>query len=107
MGEFTVRLEPLGVEFSCRDDQTVMEAAEEHGILPLFGCRGGNCGSCKSQIISGSIDYDGDVPWALMEDEREAGMGLLCIGRPRENLVVEVDPALFSVRTTGLEKSQR
>lgn len=105
MVEYRIRLEPLGVEFNCAEGQTVLEAAEAHGIIPLFGCRGGRCGSCKSQVVDGEVDYGDEVPWALMDDEIEAGMGLLCIGIPRSDLVVEVDEALFSIQTQKNESA--
>jgi ferredoxin len=38
-------------------DGTLLEFAEESGLAPAFGCRSGMCGSCKTRIISGDVDY--------------------------------------------------
>lgn len=36
-------------------DKTILEAAEEQGIVMEHGCRSGMCGSCKTNIISGEV----------------------------------------------------
>ena len=36
---------------------TLLEFAEESGLAPAFGCRSGICGSCKTRIVSGAVDY--------------------------------------------------
>ena len=38
-------------------DGTLLELAEEAGLAPAFGCRSGICGSCRTRIISGAVDY--------------------------------------------------
>jgi ferredoxin-NADP reductase len=36
-------------------DKTILEAAEEQGIVMEHGCRSGMCGSCKTNLISGEV----------------------------------------------------
>ena len=36
---------------------TLLEFAEESGLAPAFGCRSGICGTCKTRIITGAVDY--------------------------------------------------
>jgi len=36
---------------------TLLELAEESGLAPAFGCRSGICGTCKTKILAGAVDY--------------------------------------------------
>lgn len=69
-----------GIEttWSC-EDGTLLELAEEVGLAPAFGCRSGICGTCKTRIISGGVDYL-DEPLA----DRREGEILLCCSVPRK-----------------------
>ena len=51
-----VRLEPVGVEMDVEEGETVLEAAFRQGIALMHGCKEGQCGSCKSRLISGDIE---------------------------------------------------
>jgi hypothetical protein len=62
-----------------REDGTLLELAEEVGLAPAFGCRSGICGTCKTRIISGAVDYL-DEPLA----DRGEGEILLCCSVPRK-----------------------
>jgi ferredoxin-NADP reductase/phenylpropionate dioxygenase-like ring-hydroxylating dioxygenase large terminal subunit len=61
-----------------REDGTLLELAEEVGLAPAFGCRSGICGTCKTQILRGAVDYL-DEPLA----DREEGEILICCSVPR------------------------
>ena len=53
--------------------------AEEVGLAPAFGCRSGICGTCKTPILHGAVDY-------LEEPLADRGEGniLLCCSVPRK-----------------------
>ena len=36
-------------------DKTILDAAEEQGVVMEHGCRSGMCGSCKTNLISGEV----------------------------------------------------
>jgi uncharacterized protein len=36
---------------------TLLEFAEEHGIDISFGCRYGDCGTCMTRLVRGSVQY--------------------------------------------------
>lgn len=87
--DFKIRVEPSGREFGAEEDETVLAAALRQGLVLPHSCRNGSCGSCKARVTEGRIEY-GDVPIpALTEDERRAGLVLLCQARARSNLVIE------------------
>ncbi|MFT4845197.1 MAG: ferredoxin-NADP reductase [Marinobacter psychrophilus] len=35
----------------------LLDFAEAHGLTPEFGCRSGQCGACKTELISGEVSY--------------------------------------------------
>ena len=58
-------------------DGSLLELAEAHGVTIDFGCRAGNCGTCKTAIQSGKVDYISE-PGEPPED----GSCLACISVP-------------------------
>ena len=48
-----VRFEPVGIEIDVNEDQTILRAAAEQGIMLMHGCKEGQCASCKSFILEG------------------------------------------------------
>ena len=75
-----VKFSRSGIETAwSREDGPLLELAEEVGLAPAFGCRSGICGTCKTRIIRGAVDYL-DEPLA----ERGEGEILLCCSVPRK-----------------------
>jgi ferredoxin-NADP reductase len=58
-------------------DGSLLEFAQAHGIDAPSGCRSGMCGTCSTRLLSGSVQYDGEV-----EADIEAGSALVCMARP-------------------------
>ncbi|MDE1994710.1 MAG: 2Fe-2S iron-sulfur cluster binding domain-containing protein, partial [Rhizobiaceae bacterium] len=56
---------------------TLLELAEARGLQPEFSCRVGDCGSCRTQIISGDVAYTRE-PTALIGK----GEALICCAVP-------------------------
>lgn len=68
-----------GIETAwAREDGTLLELAEEAGLAPAFGCRSGICGTCKTRIVGGAVDYL-DEPLA----DRGENEILICCSVPR------------------------
>ncbi len=73
-----VRFEPVGIEMEVEEGETVLDAAFRQGISLMHGCKEGQCGSCKSQLIRWrhrALKYS---TFALPDYERETGHVLLC-----------------------------
>jgi uncharacterized protein len=60
-----------------KGDGSLLEFAEAHGFTPEFGCRNGQCGACKTQLISGKVTYQTEQPSPV--DDNEV---LLCCSVP-------------------------
>jgi propane monooxygenase reductase component len=86
-----VRFEPVGIEIEVREDQNVLRAAAEQGIMLMHGCKEGQCSSCKSFVLDGE-DYELDKysTFALPDYEKEEGFTLLCRTHVYEDLTIEL-----------------
>ena len=86
-----VRFEPVGIEIEVDEDQTVLRAAFEQGVMLPHGCKEGQCASCKSFVLEGDdIELDRYSTFALPDFEREEGYTLLCRAHAYEDLTVEL-----------------
>jgi len=92
MGEkHLVRFEPVGIEIEVDEDQTILRAAAEQGIMLMHGCKEGQCASCKSFILDGDdVDLDRYSTFALPDYEKEEGFTLLCRAHAYEDLKIEL-----------------
>jgi ferredoxin len=48
---------------------TLLELAESHGLSPAYGCRNGECGACKTRLVSGTVAYRQPPRAVLAADE--------------------------------------
>ncbi|PXY28005.1 NADH:ubiquinone reductase (Na(+)-transporting) subunit F [Prauserella muralis] len=86
-----VRFEPVGVEIDVDEDQTILRAAAEQGVMLMHGCKEGQCASCKSFILDGDdVEHDRYSTFALPDYEQEEGFTLLCRAHAYEDLTIEL-----------------
>jgi propane monooxygenase reductase subunit len=86
-----VRFEPVGIEIEADEDQTILRAAAEQGIMLMHGCKEGQCASCKSFILDGDdVEHDRYSTFALPDYEKEEGFTLLCRAHAYEDLTIEL-----------------
>ncbi|WP_428468392.1 MOSC N-terminal beta barrel domain-containing protein [Photobacterium minamisatsumaniensis] len=81
---FTVSVD--GNLFEGNNQKTLLEQAEDAGIMIANSCRAGLCGACKVTVESGMVDQP-DVP-ALLPGEKEAGKVLACCCVPKSDIEV-------------------
>src|SRR5580704_11536552 len=85
-----VRLEPVGLVMEVEEGETVLNAAFRQGIALMHGCKEGQCGSCKSRLLSGDIELLKYSTFALADYERESEHVLLCRTHAYSDLEVEL-----------------
>jgi propane monooxygenase reductase component len=86
-----VRFEPVGIEIEVDEEQTVLRAAAEQGVMLMHGCKEGQCASCKSFLLDGDdIELDRYSTFALPDYEREEGFTLLCRTHVYEDVTIEL-----------------
>jgi ferredoxin-NADP reductase len=84
---FTVELRASGRQIECAADTTVLTAALRAGVNLPSSCTEGACGTCKSTLLSGSVDMQhagGIRPREIAQDKF-----LPCCSKPLENLVID------------------
>jgi ferredoxin-NADP reductase len=67
-----------GKTCTVRGGQTLLEAAEEHGVAIPSSCRQGQCGTCKTKLLAGNVRMDTEV--GLDPFWRAQGFVLTCVG---------------------------
>ena len=85
-----ITIKPSDHSFAADEGETVLAAAMRADLMIPYGCRNGACGTCKSRIVSGTIDYGAHLPATLSEADKSEGLALLCVGKPLTDLVLEV-----------------
>lgn len=69
--------------------QSVLEAADTHGVPIESECQSGVCGTCVGRCVFGRYDI-GHTP-GLSEDEKEEGRILACQAVARSDCTIELD----------------
>ena len=88
-----VTLKPSGHEFFVEGSDTLLEAALRSGMPLRYGCSNGNCGECKSRLVSGQITKVHPHDFSLTERERGEGYFLMCSNAPVTDVVIEAGEA--------------
>ncbi|RIY33944.1 (2Fe-2S)-binding protein [Psittacicella melopsittaci] len=73
MKKYKITLLRSQITFDFDNSKSLLQALEEQGIQPEYGCRTGFCGHCRTVAASGQWHYQ-DVPLAFIR----SGQILLC-----------------------------
>jgi NAD(P)H-flavin reductase/ferredoxin/2-polyprenyl-6-methoxyphenol hydroxylase-like FAD-dependent oxidoreductase len=71
-----------------QSDQSILEAAEEHGVAIVNECQSGICGTCVATCVSG--DYEMGRTEGLSEVERDARKVLTCQTFAKSDCVISL-----------------
>jgi propane monooxygenase reductase component len=86
-----VRFEPVGIEIEVDEEQTVLKAAFDQGLMLMHGCKEGQCSACKSFLLEGDdVELDKYSTFALPDFEKEEGFTLLCRAHVYEDVTIEL-----------------
>lgn len=83
-----VELSPGGEVFKVADGETILDAALRQGINLQYGCRHGNCSTCKYLVEDGEVDLGRASAYSLPDSERDDGYALLCCAKPLSDLLI-------------------
>ncbi|MFI8993773.1 PDR/VanB family oxidoreductase [Streptomyces sp. NPDC053542] len=76
---FEVELADSGRTVRVPPGRSILEAVEDAGVQVLSSCRAGTCGTCETEVLSGTPDHRDHL---LTEAERSAGdTMLICVSR--------------------------
>ena len=88
-----VTIRPSGHEFFVEGNDTLLDAALRAGVSLEYGCSNGNCGECRARLISGKVIKTRAHDYVLRQDEKDAGMILLCSCAAVDDVVIEANVA--------------
>jgi len=100
---YTIKIEPSGLQISCQEGESILDAALRNGINLHYGCRNAVCGVCKGVLLEGSVDYaDFETP-GISETERRQSYALFCRAIPTSDIRIEaehvVNPETIAIKS--------
>lgn len=97
----------------CDSSTTVLEAAEDAGLMLKASCESGGCGACSAVLRGGRVEMGDHDPNVIEVPEGQGGI-LLCRSFPRadcrielpydENKIVHGPPVRRDAEITGLDR---
>ena len=82
----------LGPEqhFGCGEDDTLLRAGLRAGFGMPYECNTGNCGTCKAELLSGTVESMWPAAPGLNERDRAKNRVLACQARPTSDCAIKV-----------------
>jgi len=84
---YSVEFVRSGRTIDCPDDENVLDAAYAAGLTPPSSCGQGMCGTCKTTLVSGTVDmqHNGGIrPREIAQNKI-----LICCSKPTGDLVLD------------------
>lgn len=91
MRQYDITIEGIDTPYRCPDGQTLlgcMATAPRKAIT--VGCRGGGCGVCKVEVVSGRYSSRRMSREHVSSEQEASGVVLACRVRPQSDMVVRV-----------------
>jgi ferredoxin len=82
---FQVRFTRSGRTVQVGENDRVLDAGLKAGVRLAFDCRKGRCKTCMLKV-DGIIDQSD--AWLISNEELAEGYALICVGKPRSDLLV-------------------
>lgn len=84
---FQVEFVKQAKKIEVASDQSVLSCAKKSGVRLPSSCANGVCGTCKSKLLSGSVDMNHNG--GLRQREVDAGFFLPCCSKPLSDLTID------------------
>jgi glycine betaine catabolism B len=84
---FQVEFAKSGTIVQCGPGTTILGAARAAGLRVPSSCTRGLCGTCKSRLLSGTVEMKHGG--GIRQREIDQGMALLCCSKPTSDVVVD------------------
>jgi glycine betaine catabolism B len=84
---FRIEFAKSGRVVECAPDTTILAAAKAAGLRLPSSCTRGLCGTCKSRILSGTLEMKHEG--GIRQREIDAGLALLCCSKPTSDMVID------------------
>ncbi|MDG2061560.1 MAG: 2Fe-2S iron-sulfur cluster-binding protein [SAR86 cluster bacterium] len=87
---FSVELLESDIKFQVSYGENLLATALSRGINWPYKCKVGSCGTCKYQLIKGSIKKELDFSYVLGLEEIEGGISLACQTTLKSDIQIKV-----------------
>ena len=77
-----------GISFQVEHKRPLLDSLRERGVDLPYSCQYGGCITCAAKLIDGEEDQRRQV--ALNNRQINDGYIILCVARPKSNLVLEI-----------------
>ena len=77
-----------GISYKVDRKRPLLDSLREQGVDLPYGCKYGGCITCAAKLIDGEVDQRRQV--ALNNRQINDGYIILCVGRPKSNLIIEI-----------------
>ena len=84
---YSVEFVRSGRTFTCAENENVLDAAYEAGLAPPSSCGQGMCGTCKTTILSGTVDMQHNG--GIRPREVAQNKVLICCSKPLSDLTID------------------
>jgi ferredoxin len=84
---YTVEFARSGRTFTCAEDENVLDAAYAAGLSPISSCGQGMCGTCKTKVLSGTVDMQHNG--GIRPREIAQNKVLICCSKPQSDLTID------------------
>ncbi len=88
---YKVKIKNSDESFTVEKGETILAAAKRQNVSLPYGCDNGVCGVCMYKIIEGKVEYPEGQPFALFDEDIEAGKGMCCVGHPVSDMEIELE----------------
>jgi ferredoxin-NADP reductase len=85
---FEVTEEKSGRSFEARSSEPLMVALERAGLVIPASCRSGECGACRTRLVSGRVFVPDDVK--VRQSDQKANYVHACMSYPLEDLHIRL-----------------
>ena len=90
MQNFKLKIIGDDSEYNIEENLSVLESALNNNILIPYGCKNGQCGSCRGQVVDGKVTAIDIPPYIISTSDQDKGWTLFCQAKPESNLTIKV-----------------
>ena len=85
-----IELAGAAQQFDCAEDDTILRAGLRAGFGMPYECNTGNCGTCKVELVSGTVNAAWEAAPGLSERDRAKNRVLACQSHPTSDCAIKV-----------------
>jgi toluene monooxygenase electron transfer component len=85
-----IKISDSDMQYECADGDTILRAGLRAGMGMPYECSVGSCGTCKIELLEGTVDTLWTQAPGLSERDVKRGRSLACQSRPKSDCTIKV-----------------